>query len=223
MSKAAIIFDMDGTILDTETPDYETWRELYAAHGVDLPFDLWKQRIGVVYQFENAVFDPASHFERLTGITLGTETRREQYERYVARCRLQEPLPGVKALIEAARQSGVPLGIASNSDRGWVEHWLAHLDLLASFGCVSTFEEVPQPKPAPDVYLSAAACLGVPPERCIAIEDSPIGMEAALAAGMRCVAVPNTLTAHLLRPGGISLTPTSLAETSLGELLALVD
>lgn len=213
---------MDGTILDTETPDYETWRDLYAAHGLDLPLDLWKQRIGVVYAALDHVFDPAAHFERLTGVALGTETRREQFERYLERCGLQDALPGVRELIESARQAGIPLAIASNSDLGWIERWLSHLGLREPFGCISTFEHVAHPKPAPDVYLNAAACLGVAPERCIAVEDSPVGMQAALAAGMRCVAVPNALTAHLPRPDGAALTLSSLADTSLEKLLALV-
>ncbi len=214
---------MDGTILDTETPDFETWRELYTAHGLELPLDLWKQRIGAVYASLDHVFDPAAHFEQLTGITLGTETRRQQFERYLERCGLQEALPGVRELIESARRAGTPLAIASNSDLGWIEHWLRHLGLREPFGCISTFEHAPHPKPAPDIYLNAAACLGVPPERCIAIEDSPVGMQAALAAGMRCVAVPNALTAHLPRPDSVALTVPSLAAVSLETLLALVD
>lgn len=220
MALEAIIFDLDGTIIDTEIADYESWREIYAEYGIELSVGLWKQRVGkVVVAGTAGIFDPEAHFRQLTGFSLSDETLRRQYERYMELCRAQPVLPGVMDILEGAPERGIKLGIASNSDRGWVEGWLRHLKLRRYFECVRTRDDVLFGKPFPDMYLSAAKCLGKAPERCIAIEDSPTGMEAAIAAGIRCIAVPNHLTAHLERPA-VALTLNSLADVSLDDLLA---
>lgn len=220
MTIEAIIFDMDGTIVDTETPDYQSWLEVYRAHGLDLDIALWKQRVGhVVHDGASGVFNPAHHFEKLTGRPLDPVTRRHQQRRYMALCEQQPPLPGVMDLLRYATAHAIPLGIASNSDRDWVYYWLRFLGLVDFFGCVYTRDDVENPKPAPEVYLRAAAHLGAAPARCIGIEDSPLGMRAVNAAGMWCVAVPNHLTAHLERPE-VALTVSSLAEIEPAALLA---
>lgn len=216
MAVDAIIFDFDGVIIDTETPDLEVWQEFFRSHGLDAPTSLWATRTG--YN-EGDVFDPARHFERLTGQPLDEAHRQEQFQRYLDRCRRQPVLPGVRDLLEQAALRGIKLAIASSSYRRWVEPLLRQHKLWHYFDCVCTREDVKQGKPAPDLYLAAAACLGLSVDRCVAIEDSPNGMRAALAAGIRCIAVPNSLTARLERPEVTLIVP-SLADLELPALLS---
>src|SRR5450755_1793148 len=197
MAVDAIIFDFDGVILDTETPDYEVWREFYHKHGIDLSTELWLTRVGSVIGIG---FDPAQHFEQLTGVQLDPEFLKTHFDNYVQRCDEQPILPGVKDLLRQASEQGIKMAIASNSYMDWVERWLRQHALYDYFQCICTRGDVERGKPAPDLYLLAAQCLNIPVDRCIAIEDSPMGMEAAIAAQIRCIAVPNPLTKTLTRP-----------------------
>ncbi len=216
MAVDAIIFDFDGVIIDTETPDMEVWRDFYRSKGLDFSVGLWSRRVG--YN-ENDAFDPATHYEQLTGHRLDESFNREHLKRYMELCERQPILPGVLDLIQEASRAGIRLAIASSSYHDWVERWLRRHKLSDYFDCVVTRDNVKQGKPAPDLYLSAIECLEVPAERALAIEDSPNGMRAALAAGLRCIAVLTPLTALLERPA-VSLTLTSLADLDLQELLS---
>ncbi len=215
MTIDAIIFDFDGVIIDTETPDFELWQAFYRSHGLDLNSDLWLTRVGASI---GAGFDPITHFRELTGATLDDQFQQTHFNKYVEICAQQPVLPGVLSVIQQASQQGIKLAIASSSYYDWVERFLRQHQLLDYFDCIRTRGDVKEGKPAPDLYLSAVECLGVPADRCIAIEDSPNGMRAALAAGIRCVAVPNPLTLRLARPE-VALTLTSLAEFDLAQLM----
>src|SRR5262249_43497083 len=153
------------------------------------------------------------------GKTLDAKFLQDHFNSYVERCALQPILPGVQEMIEQASARGIKLSVASNSPHEWVERWLRQHNLMRFFDCVRTREDVKKPKPAPDVFLSAAECMKVPLERCVVIEDSPSGMQGAIAAGIRCVAVPNPLTIRLARPE-VTLTVNSLADFGLTDLLA---
>lgn len=221
MAVDAIIFDFDGTIIDTESADFHAWKAVFDRHGVPLTHDLWRQRVGkVVYNGAQGVFLPERYFEQVKGYPLSPEELRAQEEHYLQLCQNLSLMPGVREMLEAAKAAGVGLGLASNSDRAWVERWARWYNVWDYFTCVFTRDDVPNAKPAPDMYLQAAACLGVPPERCVAIEDSPIGMQAVIAAGIRCIAVPNWLTAELEQPEGVALTLNSLAELPFEALRA---
>jgi HAD superfamily hydrolase (TIGR01509 family) len=101
------------------------------------------------------------------------------------------PREGALELVDALRAAGVPLAVASNSRREFVEHVLAGAGLLnGRFDAVVTADDVAEPKPAPDLYLAACAALGAAPGRSAALEDSPVGVASALAAGLYVVAVP---------------------------------
>jgi putative hydrolase of the HAD superfamily len=128
-------------------------------------------------------------------------------------------LAGVELMLRQAKAQGLKLAIASSSYSNWVEPRLLQHDLYQYFDCIMTRDYVEKGKPAPDLYLKAIECLGMPIDRCIAIEDSPNGMRAALAAGLRCIAVPNALTCRLEAPQ-VSLTITSLADYDLEKLMA---
>ena len=108
---------------------------------------------------------------------------------------IQETLPGVRELIAALKELRVPVGLASSSWPAWIDALLQGTGLAGCFDAVVSATMVARPKPAPDVYLLAAQHLGVPPQRCIAIEDTPTGIESAKAAGMLAVQVRASSTA----------------------------
>jgi len=131
-------------------------------------------------------------------------------------------MPGVRGLLEDARRLGLRRAVASSSSSGWVEGWLQRHGILHLFEAVATRDHVCRVKPAPELFLLAAARLDVPAPACVVFEDSANGMRAALLAGMRCVAVPNTLTARTPRPR-VDLEVGSLAELPLREILCRLE
>ncbi len=203
----AVVFDFDGVIIDTEIPSYETWQEVFSAHGAHLDRALWQRQIGG----GTGTFDALQHLEDLTGVRLNREAvRRSRKDRHEALVRSSPLLPGVLEYIQDARRLGLKLGVASSSSRSWVEGHLVERDLLSLFHGVAAREDVARIKPDPALYLVALQRLGVSPDRAVAIEDSLNGLVAAKRAGMFCVAVPNPMTRDIplesadLRLGALS-------------------
>lgn len=214
----ALIFDFDGLIFDTETPDYETWAGLYREYGFELAHERWITGVGTYGGFNAGV-----ELAALLGGAIEAGTLRARFaERYRAHCERAPLLPGVRELLVAARAAEMPIAVASSSNRTWVEGWLTHHDLAAFFDCVRTRDDVAQVKPAPDLFLSAATCLGILPANCLVFEDSPNGMRAAAAAHIRCVAVPIALNAAVELPP-VALRLSSLAELTLEQIIARVE
>jgi HAD superfamily hydrolase (TIGR01509 family) len=189
----AVVFDFDGLILDTEEPVYRSWQEVYREHGEVLPFDRWVEIVGS----STAAFDPKSHLEERLGRALTQDVLDRRVERRAAMVLAQPILPGVAELARSARAAGLRVGVASSSTTQWVTGHLERLGLLDRFDCVRCRDDVAKVKPAPDLYLAVADCLGAAPEEAVAIEDSPNGIASAKAAGMWCVAVPNGITGGL--------------------------
>ena len=215
---SSIILDFDGLILDTETPIFEAWLAAYARHGQPLGLDEWQHALGT-----HGGFDPLGHLDALVGGTLDRETvRREVQAASASGCEGQPLLPGVLSLLREARALGLGRAVASSSSCGWVEGWLRRHAIRELVSVVVARDDVRKVKPDPELFLLAAARLGSAPSACVVFEDSPNGMRAALAAGMRCVAVPNALTRTLERPP-VDLVLDSLAERSLGEILADIE
>lgn len=208
----AVVLDFDGLILDTERPVYESWRWAFEQHGCELPLDEWSELIGRV-----DAWDPLERLSSLAGsVDPGViERRHEVRDSLLA---VESVLPGVVDLIASAREMGMPVGIASSSPLSWVAGHLTQLELVESFDCVTCWREGVLGKPAPDLYAEAASLLGVEASECIAFEDSMNGVLAAKAAGMRCVAVPHGLTAHL-DLSAADLIVSSLAAVSLRSLV----
>jgi HAD superfamily hydrolase (TIGR01509 family) len=212
---SALVFDFDGLILDTETPDYIAWQEVYAAHGCALPPEVWAINVG-----SGHLFDPYQYLEGLLGRPVDRATiRREVRQRFLGLLGAVAPLPGVLDYLVAAPAHGLRVGIASSSPRAWVAGYLEQLGLVGHFATICTADDVAHTKPEPDLYLLAAARLGVDPAQALALEDSPNGVRAAQAAGMRCVAVPNSVT-RLMSLDHADLILPSLADLPLPELLA---
>jgi HAD superfamily hydrolase (TIGR01509 family) len=210
---AAIILDFDGLILDTETPLFEAWQEAYRDRGQELRLAEWQHSIGT-----HGGFDPVAHLSGLMGDGFEpAAVERQVRERYRARCDSQPLLPGVAELLAEARGLGVGTAVASSSTRGWVESWIERHGIRPLFDTVCGRDDVPRVKPAPDLFLLAAERLAAPPPRCVVFEDSPNGMRAARAAGMPCVAIPNSLTRELDLPAP-DLVVGSAAELPLAEI-----
>jgi HAD superfamily hydrolase (TIGR01509 family) len=204
----ALIFDFDGLILDTEEPIYRSWEELYRAYGVELPFELWVKTVGS----SNQAFHPQLHLEERLGRSLPQEEITRRVERRAELVLAQPLLPGVTEMAEAARAAGMKVGVASSSSRDWVAGHLERLGILDRFDCLRCRDDVEHVKPEPDLYLAVLDCLGVAADDAVAIEDSPNGITAAKRAGLRCVAVPNPITA------GLDLSHADVQLGSLGEV-----
>ena len=214
----AVIFDFDGLILDTEEPVFRSWVEVYEEHGATLPFDRWVEIVGST----TIGFHPQRHLEELLGRPLPQEVLDRRILRRTEFVQAKELLPGVLAHIEEAGALGLKLGVASSSSTEWVKGHLARLGILDRFHCVRCRGDVANVKPAPDLYLASLECLGVTAAEAFAVEDSPNGITAARQAGLRCVAIPNTITAGLdLSHADVLLG--SLSEVTLSELLTRVD
>ena len=189
-----LVFDFDGFILDTESPDYQSWVELFAQHGCVLPIEDWADCIGRKMH----AFDVYAYLSEKLGYSVDRDAIRQ-----VRRARFYELLaeeksrPGVCEYMEDAKRLGLKLGVASSADRDWVTNHLKRLNLIDYFDCIRTVEDVEHAKPAPDLFLAVTTALDIAPNRTIGFEDSPNGITAAKRAGLWCVAVPNPVTQHL--------------------------
>lgn len=215
MNWKAIIFDFDGVILDTETPWYEAYAEVFREEGAELPLELWAQGIGASFEHEPI-------FELLPAGTDVAAIRRRAFARYKQLTESLAVRPGVEAVLRDARRLGLKVGLSSSSDRAWVEGFLEKYGLLGQFAAISTMDDVERVKPAPDLYLRTLRLLGAEAREAFAIEDSLNGLQAALAAGLRCVVVPNPVTGGLPFAGE-TLRLSSLADMPLEALLARLE
>jgi HAD superfamily hydrolase (TIGR01509 family) len=214
----AVVFDFDGLIFDSETHEYETVAELFAEHGAELPLEVWSDCIGRAPGY----FDPYAYLEERTGARVDRDALDAlRRSRFFERVQGVGPIAGVEEALRAAKSLGLRIGLASSSNREWVEPQLRRLGLWHYFECVRTGDEVERAKPDPELYRSVLRCLGVEATRAVAFEDSPNGALAAKRAGMYCVIVPNRVTAGLAF-GEHDLRLESLMQAELADLLARI-
>lgn len=197
MEFAAVLFDFDGVLVDTEWAIYQAWRRTFEGHGQHLPLEIYNRCIGTDF----ATWSPKTHLEELTGKAFDWHDldRRRQQE-ILAELAHEGPMHGVRDWLASLRESGVPLAVVSSSSHQWVDGWLEKLDLAAHFSTTVCRGDAPRIKPAPDLYLAAAERLAVDPAGCLVIEDSLNGLRAAKAAGMTAWIVPNRVTECLEFP-----------------------
>ncbi len=212
----ALIFDFDGLILDTETPEFLVWQSIYKEHGFELPVQEWEKTIGG-YGLSN--FDPSQHLSLLASGRLDPVSLRSRYRKESDAVIHANPiLPGVVNLIEQAKRSDVQVAIGSSSSHSWVDTHAKRLGIFDYFDQIICQDDVPpgRTKPNPDIYLKALEQLKVKKDAAVVFEDSPNGVLAARRAEIFVVAVPNPLTEKM----GVSgdLTVPSLADLSLQDL-----
>jgi HAD superfamily hydrolase (TIGR01509 family) len=212
----ALIFDFDGLIIDTESPEFQAWHEVFARHGHELSRDLWADLVGRPRTY----FDMYAYFKELNGPLTDLETLRSQRRARVIQLVLEQPvLPGVEQYLCEARALGLQIGLASSSGGDYVRGHLRRLNLFDYFDATKCFEDTESHKPEPEPYLAVLDALGVLPGEALAFEDSPNGVAAARAAGIFCVAVPNPITRHLSLEHADHRV-NSLADVSLQKLLS---
>ena len=183
----AVVFDLDGVLVDTEHVWDEVRRALVEERGRAYTTEAQAAMMGM----SSTEWSAYLHDE--VGLA---EPAEEINATVVSRMltRYREDLPVVPGAVEAVRalaENGLPLAVASSSNRELIEAVLDLLGVADAFAVVVSSEEVGRGKPAPDVYLEAARRLGVEPAACVAVEDSSNGLRSAHAAGMRVLAVPN--------------------------------
>ena len=205
----AVVFDLDGVLIDSEPVWEEVRRQLVAEHGGQWPPDAQHRLMGM---------STPEWARYLTG-ELGVRLPPEQaaavvVERMAARYSARLPLlPGAADAVRAL-SAHWPLGLASSSPPSLIDAVLDASSLRGCFRAAMSTEQVPAGKPAPDIYLAVAAALGCPPGRCAAVEDSANGLRSAAAAGLRVIAIPRPE----YPPGAAALASATLVLGSLAGL-----
>jgi HAD superfamily hydrolase (TIGR01509 family) len=184
---AAVIFDFDGLLMDTESAMLAAWQHEWRQHGLELDVStFWVNHGGDVTE---------DRYLRLAAAVGPSYDRAASHARRTAyRDELNRQLdlrPGLDAWLRDAHAAGLRLAVASSSPRQWVHRLLAGIDREADFEVFACGDEVARPKPSPEVYLLALERLGIAAGQAVAVEDSPHGAAAARAAGLRCIAIPN--------------------------------
>ena len=216
---AAVVFDFDGIIMDSETPEYESHRRVFEQYGASLTTSDWCHQIGIW----NDAQDERWFRELCRRCSNAPDSRTflAEKRRIFDEVAPREPMRGVRELVEALAAAGIPAAIASSSSAWWIRRAVERIGMGRQFAAIVTGDEVERRKPAPDVYLEAARRVGVDPADVVAIEDSAPGIAAARAAGMATVAIPHWLTErHDL--SGADLRVANAGELTLPRLAALV-
>jgi HAD superfamily hydrolase (TIGR01509 family) len=195
----AVVFDMDGVLLDSEPLHHVVLNEVLATEGKHLSFDEYRPYIGTTLEYT------WSDIIRRLDLRGPIDRYIQAYDDGILESYRQHSViaPGVRALLDLLAARGLPLAVASSSRTDWVETALTTLGIREDFRLVVTGDMVTQSKPDPGIYLLAAGRLGIDPAHCLAVEDSPKGVQAASAAGMTVVGVRTAYTAHLQLDGAI--------------------
>lgn len=188
-SRLGAIFDWDGVVIDSSRHHEESWNRLAAEERRVLPEGHFLKGFGM----KNEVIIPGIlHWTDDEGEIRRLSLRKEVLYREVIRERGLEPLPGVRPFLERLQAAGIPRVIGSSTHRLNITTSLDILGLAEFFTAIVSAEDVRQGKPDPDVFLKAAARIGREPADCVVFEDAPMGVEAALAGGMKAVGVAGT-------------------------------
>lgn len=197
----AVIFDIDGVIFDTERIHLQAWANLFDAIGLRLGKADYRRGVGVADQLFLADLKRRGRVPHRPSIGALLDSKEKEVERLVAAGGVRV-FPGVPELLARLDGRAAVCG-ASNSTRSYIRSFFSgHPELQARFRFILTRDDIRHPKPAPDIYLACSRRIGTAPEHCLVIEDSPVGIEAARRAGMKCLAVTNSLPAARLGGAG---------------------
>ena len=183
---AAVVFDLDGLLVDSEPLQLRAWDAYLTRFGQALTPELLSRMLG-----RRLVDSAALAVDELRLSVTAADVVRDRDAIFLASVPSNvRPMDGAVELVQALRKRGLRTALATSGHRRYADLALASAGLAGAFDVEVTGDHVPRGKPAPDTYLRAAALLGLPPAQCLALEDAPNGVLAAKAAGMWCFAVP---------------------------------
>jgi HAD superfamily hydrolase (TIGR01509 family) len=209
----AILFDLDGLMVDSEPHSRASWQAVMARRGVTLEPSVLDGILG------QRLIETARLFVERYNLSDAPEQLSQEKEAYqIAYLNGQvKPMPGLSVLLDDVERRGLRTAVASSGARVYVQAVLDEIRLAHQFETLVTAEDVVHGKPAPDVFLLAARAVDVPPEQCLVLEDAPSGIQAAKAAGMRCVAIPHQYTR------GLDLSGADWILASLADVRTILD
>ncbi len=185
----AVIFDMDGVLIDSNPFHLRKWIDLLNSHRIpfrpeDLPQYVLGQRNDTAFRY---FFGPELTAAEIARLSDELEKKfREEFRPHA------RPLPGLEGLMDECHRAGIPMAVASSAMAKNVEFVVDALGFRKYFRCLVSGDEVSRPKPDPEIYLKVAEKIGLDPAGCVAFEDSFVGVESAKRAGMKCVAIAST-------------------------------
>jgi HAD superfamily hydrolase (TIGR01509 family) len=216
VSIRAIVFDLDGLMVDSEPLAREAWRVLLERYDIELDEQTAGAILGLRLEDSSALIQ--QRFRLPLSLAQISAERRAIFDGLASEA--LQPMPGLAGLLSAVDRRGLARAVATSGHRKYVRRVLRTIGAADGFAAIITGEMVHSGKPAPDIYQTAARALGLPAEECLALEDAPHGVRAAKAAGMPCVAVPNCYTARLDLSAADRILPSLSAVTA--ELDALI-
>ena len=210
----AIIFDMDGTLLESTEADYLAWEKIFERYDNKLTYEKYVTMLGI---------RSADVIRDFLGFTDAGDVSRILVEKFncfveVVNEKPVKPVDSADKILKAAHASHLKVALATSSRKEKMQLLLTQLDFLQYFHATVTGEEVERSKPAPDIFLKAAERLGIPPANCVVVEDGPIGITAAKKAGMKCIAITATTEPAKLQEADLVIE--SYDDIDLEELLA---
>lgn len=179
---------MDGLLLSTEPIYFECYRQAAKSYGVEFPFELYESCVGISTEEAARLID--HHFKGTINVTQLYQLTYQNFEDYVRQGGEIPFRPGAQQAVEFFYNRGLTLAVASSNIRRWVKGLLGKKKILNYFSVVVTSQDVSNPKPDPEIYLTAARQLGRDAAECLAFEDSVAGATAAISAGLRTCVVP---------------------------------
>ena len=185
---SAVLFDMDGVLIDSQPLHYLGDQQTLAAYGVSASLEEMVPYAGTTNQHRFGLFRERYRLDAPIDEMIA---RREEIMIRLVRESSEGPVRGIPELLGLLRKAGIPMAVASSSSYPFIYAVLDKLALRDYFDLIFSGEHVPKGKPAPDVFLETAARLGIPPEECLVVEDSANGVLAAVRAGMRCIGYRN--------------------------------
>ena len=212
MRPAAVIFDCDGVVVDSEPLSFDLLRRDLAEHGLALSHA----------ELEASLLGLTMKNVRLRAIEMGADLPEDWEQRlysklYAALAKGVALMPGLLALLDRLDAAGIPYAMGSNGSQQKIAISLGqHPGLRERFKGIWSGHDMPRPKPFPDLYLHAASALGAAPASCVVVEDSPIGARAARAAGMRCFGLSKRANPALEAEGAVRIKALSDLPIRLG-------
>ena len=189
LRRMAVIFDMDGVLVDTYRAHFQSWNVVAGEEGTEMSEEQFAATFGrtsreIIALLWPELGDDAAAIQRFD------DRKEEAFRRIIAKD--FPAMPGVERLLAGLASAGIPTAIGSSGPPANVALVVERLGAKHPFGAVVTADDVARGKPDPEVFLLAAERLGVPPARCVVVEDAPPGVQAAKAAGMHCVGMAST-------------------------------